>query len=42
MIYKRGKDNFCLYYALSEIGISIDANFDESEEKSLEKLSDVT
>ena len=41
MIYKRGKDNFCLYYALSEIGISIDANFDESEEKSLEKLSDV-
>ena len=33
--------HYACNYVLSEIGISIDANFDDSEEKSLDKSSDV-
>ena len=33
--------HYACNYVLSDIGISIDANFDDSEDKSLDKASDV-
>ena len=41
LLYTFSDKYFACNYVLSEIGISIDANFDDSEKKSLENSSDV-
>jgi uncharacterized protein YrzB (UPF0473 family) len=41
LLYTFSDKHFACNYVLSEIGISIDANFDDSEKKSLENSSDV-